>query len=113
MPDELPIACSLGAAALPVRQAQMAGLGRDALVEAHVDRTHAELRFAAGLGVRERVQRLVAAERECCSFLTMLVDAAPDEVRLTIDAPEGAELVLAELVEAFGGNRPPNGTMPA
>jgi hypothetical protein len=113
MPDELPIACSLSAAALPARKAQMAGLGRDALVEAHVDRTHAELRFAAGAGVRERLESLVAAERQCCAFLTMLVDDAPDEVRLTIDAPEGAELVLAELVEAFRRNPPPNGTMPA
>lgn len=66
MPAEPPIACSLSATELPVRQAQMAELGRDALVEAHVGGTHAEL-------------------------------------RLTIDASEDAEPVLAELVDAFRG----------
>jgi hypothetical protein len=101
MPDELPIACSLSAAELPVRQAQMAELGRDALVEAQVDGTHAKLRFASGAGVRERVQRFVVGESECCPFLAMRLEDAPGEVRLTIDAPGGAELVLAELVDAF------------
>jgi hypothetical protein len=103
MPDELPIACSLSATELPVRQTQMAVLGRDALVAARVAGTHAELRFAAGAGVRERVQRLVAAESQCCAFLTMRLDDAPGEVRLTIDAPEDAEPVLGELVNAFRG----------
>jgi hypothetical protein len=103
MPDDPPIACSLSAIALPVRQAQMAELGRDALVATHVAGSHAELSFAAGAGVRERVQRFVAAESECCAFLTMRVHDAPDEVRLTIDAPEEAEPVLAEFVSAFRG----------
>lgn len=103
MPDEPPIACSLSATELPVRKAEMAELGRDALVEAHVEGTHAELRFTAGTGVRERVERIVAAESRCCAFLTLRVDDAPDEVRLTIDAPQDAEPVLAELVEAFRG----------
>jgi hypothetical protein len=65
--------------------------------------THAELRFAAGAAVRERVERFAAAESQCCAFLTMRIDGAPDEVRLTIDAPEDAETVLAELVDAFRG----------
>jgi hypothetical protein len=49
------------------------------------------------------VQRLVAAESQCCAFLTMRLDDAPGEVRLTIDAPEDAEPVLGELVNAFRG----------
>lgn len=35
------------------------------------DGTRAELRFAAGAGVRERVDAIVAAESDCCAFLTM------------------------------------------
>jgi hypothetical protein len=101
MPDRLPIACSLSAAERPARHAQMAELGRDALIEAHLDGTHAELRFAARAGVRERVQSFVAAESQCCAFLTMHVDDAPDAVRLTIDAPEDAVPVLEDLVGAF------------
>src|SRR4051794_16300562 len=106
MPDELPIACSLSATELPVRQAQMAALGRDALVDASVDGAHAELRFAAGATVRARVEELAAAERDCCAFLTMRIDAEPDAVLLSIDAPADAELVLAELVAAFSPNHP-------
>jgi hypothetical protein len=101
MPSELPIACSLSATELPVRQAQMAALGRDALVHTRVEGTHGELRFAAGAGVRDRVQEFAVAEGECCAFLTMRVSDGPDAVVLSIDAPEGAEPVLRELVDAF------------
>src|ERR671920_516254 len=64
MTTELPIACSLSATELPVRQAQMAELGRDALLVATVDGCRAELRFARRPGVRERVERFVAGERQ-------------------------------------------------
>jgi hypothetical protein len=101
MSTELPIACSLSAGELRVRQAQIADLGRDALVEARVEASRADLHFKGGAAVRERVERFVAAESECCAFVTMRVENAPDEVRVTIDAPEGAELVLEELVTAF------------
>jgi hypothetical protein len=101
MANDLPIACSLSAADLSARRTQIAELGRDALVDARVDASRAELRFAAGAAVRERVQRLADAERECCPFLTLRVEDAPDAVRLTIDAPEEAALVLEEIVAAF------------
>jgi hypothetical protein len=103
MPAELPIACSLGTTELPARLAEMAALGEAALVDTRQDATHAELRFAAGAGVRERVAAIVAAESHCCAFLTMRVAGEPDTVVLTIDAPEGAELVVQELLDAFRG----------
>jgi hypothetical protein len=101
MSTELPIACSLSAGELHVRQAQIAELGDDALVEARVEGRHADLHFRGRAAVRERVERFVAAESECCAFLTMRVEETPSEVRLTIDAPGGAEPVLEELVAAF------------
>jgi hypothetical protein len=102
MPAELPIACSLSATDLPVRLAEMAALGGAALVDACQDATHAELRFAAAAaGVRERVEAIVAAESQCCAFLMMRVTGEPDTIVLTIDAPEGAEPVLQELLDAF------------
>jgi len=103
MPTELPIACSLSATELPARLSEMADLGRAALVEASSEPLQAQLRFAAGAGIRERVEAVVAAESHCCAFLTMSVSDERDTVVLTIDAPEGAEVVLAELVEAFRG----------
>jgi hypothetical protein len=106
MPSNLPIACSLSATELPVRQSQLASLGRDALTHARVDAGHAELRFVAGAGVRERVREIARAESECCAFLTMRVSDAPGAVVLSIDAPEGAEPVLRDLVAALGPGPP-------
>jgi hypothetical protein len=65
--------------------------------------SRAELRFAAGAGVRDRVDRVVAAESQCCAFLVMTIADEPDTVVLTIEALDGAALVLQELVEAFRG----------
>jgi hypothetical protein len=104
MPEELPIACSLSATELPKRLQQMAELGRDALLAVCNDGPRAQLRFAAGSSVRARVDAIVAAESHCCAFLTMQVTDESDTVVLTIDAQEGAELVLAELVDAFAAD---------
>ncbi len=106
MPADLPIACSLSATELPKRLAEMAALGRAHLVHASVHGTRAVLRFAVGTEIRDQVETIVAAESECCPFLTMRVIDDSDAVVLAIDAPPGAESVLAEFVEAFRG-RPP------
>lgn len=103
MTSELPIACSLSAGDLSTRLRQMADLGRAALVDVRHEQTRAELRFAAGAGVRDRVEGIVAAESQCCAFLAMTVTDEPDTVVVTIEAPDGAELVLAQLVDAFRG----------
>ena len=101
MPNDLPIACSLSATELPERLRTIADLGRDALLVARHEGTWAQLRFAAGADVRARVQALVRAESECCAFLSMRLTDEPGAVVLTIEAPSGAEPVLAEFVDAF------------
>lgn len=88
----------------PSARAQIAELGREALLDVHHDGAHVELRFAARPGLRERVEGVVAAESECCGFLAMRVGEAIDAVVVTIDAPDGAEVVLTELVELLGGH---------
>jgi hypothetical protein len=102
MPTGLPIACSLSATELPARLALMAELGRDA-ADVELSGTRATLRFAAGPSVRERVERFVVAESACCAFLAMQVRDEPDAVVLDVSAPDDAELVLKELVDAFRG----------
>jgi len=104
MPSHIPIACSLTAAEMPVRLAEMAALGRLALVDVYREGHRAELRFAAGTGIRTRVEDIVAAESQCCAFLDMRISDELDTVVLSIAAPEAAELVLAEIVEAFAGH---------
>jgi hypothetical protein len=105
MPDELPVACSLSAGELPQRLQTMAALGRDALLDSRTHGPRAQLRFAAGAGVRERLDAIVAAESDCCAFLAMHVTDEPDTVVLTLQAPDDAEVALAELVDAFAGSR--------
>lgn len=104
MTTELPISCSLTATQLPARLAEMAELGREALLDALVDARRARLLFAADAGVLERVQRIVAAERECCGFLGFAVEQQPEGVLVTVQAPDGAEGVLTEWARAFGPN---------
>jgi hypothetical protein len=79
----------------------MAELGRTALIDARQDSARAELRFAAGDGIRERVEAFAAAEAECCPFLTMRIAEEPDAIVLAVEAPEDADGLLAELVGAF------------
>jgi hypothetical protein len=105
-----PIACSLSAGALSARLAEIAELGRAALLGVHSEQLRAELTFASGDGVRARIQAIAVAESQCCAFLTMRVSDVAETVVLSIEAPQRAEFVLAEIVGAF--SRPaPGGVM--
>jgi hypothetical protein len=103
MPTEPPIACSLSATEMPARLAQLAELGRDALVDVELDGTRATLRFTDCRGVCERLASVVVAESTCCAFLSMDLSDEPGTVVLSITAPADAALVLHELVAAFRG----------
>jgi hypothetical protein len=103
MSQTLPIACSLDASELEHRLAEMADVGRLALIDARVDGRHAHLRFSPTAQMRERLDAIVAAESTCCAFLTLRLEEAPGVISLTIDAPETAEPVVRELVDAFVG----------
>jgi hypothetical protein len=98
MTPETPIACSLSAAELPRRLAQMSAIGRDALLSVSRD---GAMRFRNEGTIRERLEAIVAAESECCSFLSFDLAKSSGELVLTIRAPEGAEPVARDLVEAF------------
>ena len=97
---DLPLACSLDAPALEERLAEMRTLGRDSLIAADEPGV---VRFRATPDSRARLERIVAAEAECCAFLGLDLRQQRGELRLTISAPEGAESVAAGLVEAFAG----------
>ena len=97
---DLPLACSLDAPALEQRLAEMRELGRDALLAWEPGGV---LRFRATPDTRRRLERIVAAEAECCAFLGLELCEEQGELRLTVSAPEGAEPVASGLVEAFAG----------
>ena len=101
MPTELPIACSLSAGELPDRLAQMAELGRAALLDARLDGRRALLRFAAGAGIRAAAGWHRRRRVALLPVPDMDVTEEPGTLTLTIVAPEGAEPVLEDLVAAF------------
>jgi hypothetical protein len=98
----VPIACTLTAAEVPQRMAEIAALGAGSLVSAQITGARAVLRFRARPGTRERLETIVAAEAKCCAFLTMRLDGRGDALVLTIDGPHDAEPVLRDLVAGFG-----------
>jgi orotidine-5'-phosphate decarboxylase len=99
VPSEPPIACSLSAAELAQRLAEMSAIGHASLLEAEINGARAVLTFRQA--AVERLTGIVAAEAECCAFLDMKLHDEPNAVRLTIEAPAGAESVLHDLVAAF------------
>jgi hypothetical protein len=102
MTTPLRIACTLSPDALPARLNEILALSREALRSKTTTGTHAVLSFdAAPPGVRNRVAAIVAAESQCCPFLTMTLADEPDAITLTIDAPADAGPLLDELLSAF------------
>ena len=99
----LPIACTLNVndgaerlarwAALSARNAPSLRREADAVVVA----------YPAGQGVREELEALAAAERECCSFAEWEVEQDADRVVLRVRSePEGLEAIAV----LFGADRP-------
>ena len=101
MTTPVPIACTLTADELPARLDEIRDLSRHALRAKTTTGTHAVLSFYPAADVRDRLAAIVAAESKCCAFLTMQLADEPDAITLTIDAPDDAEPVLAELLTSF------------
>jgi hypothetical protein len=78
----------------------MSAIGRASLIGAEAEDGQAVLRFR--VDARERVAAVVAAEAECCPFLTMTLREERGALALRIEAPAGAEPVLEGIVAAFG-----------
>jgi transposase len=98
MDTDAPIACSLSTDELPERLAELEAIGRDALLSAS---PHGALRFRADPGIRARLEAVIAAESRCCSFLNFDLREQASELVLKIGAPEGAEPLAFDLVNAF------------
>jgi hypothetical protein len=97
---DLPIACSLGSSDLRAREAELAALGRRSLIS--VDRRDGSvtLNFTSDPETKAELERVVAAEAECCAFLTMTITVG-NSIRLAIDGPDDAAPIIEELVDAF------------
>jgi hypothetical protein len=90
------IACSLPAAQYRDRTDEIRRFAHDAVRDRHAIDGGVRLTFDAT--ARERLEAFVAAEGECCPFLTMDLRTAGDGLVLEVTGPEAAAPVIAELL---------------
>ncbi len=95
-----PLACSLNAQELPLRLEEMRRLGEAALLSVAPD---GGLRFRGDEATRRRLGAVIAAESRCCPFLSFDLREQAGALMLTIGAPDGAESLARDLIEAFAG----------
>jgi hypothetical protein len=96
-----PVACSLDAAEMAQRGAEIRALGRDGLVSVERGERRVTLRFRPDTALRRRVEGIAAAESRCCGFLDFDLAVEEDATVLAIEAPEGGEPTLHELADLF------------
>ena len=102
MTEPTPSACSLDGDQLNQRIATIAEIGAESLVSRDLQGSHHVLHFRASPGARKRLEGLIAAEKECCSFLDLMLEEQGDELILWVGAPLDAEALADGLASAFG-----------
>jgi hypothetical protein len=85
---DIPIACTLDAAALADRREEWAAL-RSFRTGEHRTDTTLETTWRRQGDVQPELERLVAAERECCRFLSLELTIREDSVTLVTSFPQG------------------------
>jgi hypothetical protein len=103
MTDAKPVACSLGAGDLQARLTEIAAVGAASLIAHDEDGGRHTLRFRPDPTTRRRLEEIVAAEAECCSFLALDLAERDGELVLTLAAPEEGRPFADELALAFAG----------
>lgn len=94
--SELQIACSLTASKGAARIARWRALAADQCQGLRREGDRLVVRFRRRPGVREELDALAAAERECCSFAEWEVTQDADHVVLTVRSePDGLATVAA------------------
>ena len=97
---DLPVACTLGPAALKARREGLLAevFARAQSIEDLPDGSR--LRFAAAGEIVPLLARAVDAERQCCRFLRFQIVVEPDEGPVTLDltGPPGTREFLEELI---------------
>jgi hypothetical protein len=94
-----PIACTLAGEDFRERLAWIAALTREAMRS--YDRNDLVLNLRYAPEAASRVREMVRKEQTCCSFLTFEMHEHPDEVRLTIRAPENVRASVDALFKPF------------
>jgi hypothetical protein len=103
MTNPKPISCSLGAGDLRQRLDEIAEVGAASLIGREAEGGTHTLRFRPDPATRRRLEEIVAAEADCCSFLDLDLTERDGELILTLAAPEDGQPIANELAAAFAG----------
>ena len=99
--SNLPIACTLGPAALKARREDLLG-GLVRRAEERVDLpTGYRVRFAPDGDILPTIATVVDTERQCCRFLTFQLTVEPDggAIWLEFTGPPGTSEFLARMLD--------------
>ncbi|HEY7622628.1 MAG TPA: hypothetical protein VH834_22845 [Solirubrobacteraceae bacterium] len=99
MTDSVPVVCSLTAAAAADRAARWRSLLDDSLVDAGPIAGGRRLAFRSAPRLAAELDELVAAERDCCPFLTLTVARDGGRVILDVVAPPEAAAIVETMFE--------------
>jgi hypothetical protein len=83
---ELPMICALSPEALAERLEEWAAVEREGLVSSGREPGGRVLRFRPDPALRRELERLVAAEAECCPTLGLRLDEEPGALVLRVSA---------------------------
>ena len=100
MPD-LPIACTLGPAAVKARREDLLG-SLFLRAEERLDLAEGyRVRFVAADQVLADIAKVIEVERQCCRFLTFTVTVEPDDgpIWLEVTGPPGTREFLAGMLD--------------
>lgn len=94
--DERSIVCTLDAAALARRQADLSSQLFHEAVRAESLEHGRRWYFLSSADILTRIAHVIEAERQCCRFLHFVVEAQPDlgEIKLDVTGPAGTREFL-------------------
>jgi hypothetical protein len=101
---ELPIACSLGADEGPERMRRWQALAEKGRPSARRSGHRLEVRYQPEPGVRDELEALAAAERQCCAFVAWEVRQDGHHPVLHVTADPGAPDDVAPIAALFGAD---------
>jgi DNA-binding transcriptional MerR regulator len=99
-PDDVPIACTLGAREMHVRVADWQEALRQA-TEREPIAGGVRIRFPRHTPI-ERLATLIEAEQACCRFFSFSLTVATDHVALDVTGPQGTEEITHALAGSAG-----------
>src|SRR6266508_36288 len=89
--------CSLENEEMATRRLESRALEGRARIQAEIHPDGGLLVFCGGEATARALRGLIKAERRCCPFLDFRIDAADDEVRVTVTFPPEGRAAAAEL----------------